>query len=293
MFHAGYFAASGGWLGVDVFFVLSGYLITTLLVTERVRTGRISLRRFYARRVLRLYPALLLMLLLGLPFYHILGAGGTFFGYAANAVVAATYLQDLFAGLGFIGHFGHTWSLAVEEQFYLVWPVVMLAVLRFRRDPLKWAVGGTVFCWVVTALYALPARPGDTVKGWYYFPWCRFSQLLAGCVLALVIERGYHAPRWLKHNAGGFAAFVGVGVLMVVVGPVLWHQYWNFTWEEPVAAVLVGALLWHLAEVPTGPLGRALGGCSVAMVGAPFVRVLSLSRTGLRGRRIACAPQSQ
>src|SRR4051794_17056545 len=81
MFHLGVRHAGGGWLGVDLFFVLSGYLITTILMTEYARRGQVRLRTFYAKRVLRLYPALLGLLVVGIPFYRTLGDQGTWHGY--------------------------------------------------------------------------------------------------------------------------------------------------------------------------------------------------------------------
>ena len=83
----------GGWVGVDIFFVLSGYLITSILVAEWRRTDTIRLGRFYLKRILRLYPALILMLALGLIFYPWLGDGGTLVGYGKTAFLGATYTQ--------------------------------------------------------------------------------------------------------------------------------------------------------------------------------------------------------
>ena len=121
----------GGYLGVDVFFTLSGFLITALLTEEFARIGTISLRLFYARRVLRLLPALLVLL--------VVCAGSLL------ATVAAEYgplvLHEAAAVLFYVanwawvidlplGVFSHTWSLGIEEQFYLLWPCVLLVMLR-------------------------------------------------------------------------------------------------------------------------------------------------------------------
>src|SRR4051812_44258785 len=113
-----------GGVGVLLFFVLSGYLITTLLIRERDATGRIALRLFYLRRAIRLYPALIVMLVVTVA----LGAS------VGSALMAATYTTNLFNSLG-IGNspYGHTWSLAIEEQFYLLWPFLLPMVLRRRR----------------------------------------------------------------------------------------------------------------------------------------------------------------
>ena len=130
----------GGWVGVDIFFVLSGYLITSILVAEWRRTDTIRLGRFYLKRVLRLYPALILMLTLGVIFYRWLGDGGTLVGYGKTALLGASYTQDFALGLFGqpYGQLGHTWSLAVEEQFYLFWAPVLLLLLKFRQRPVPW-----------------------------------------------------------------------------------------------------------------------------------------------------------
>ena len=132
-FHGGVPFMRGGFLGVDVFFVLSGFLITSLLYEEWRRTGAIRLRAFYMRRVLRLLPALIL-LLLALTIYAIwlpwpdqrarLRAEIAFtLLYVANWALAFRLVPDL-------GFLAHAWSLAIEEQFYLVWPLALLLLLR-------------------------------------------------------------------------------------------------------------------------------------------------------------------
>jgi len=125
----------GGYTGVDIFFVLSGFLITSLLVQEWRDTGRISLRKFYIRRALRLLPALCVLLL-------VLGVGVKLFGLYLH-VTLATLLAALFYvanwALAFdtldMGALHHTWSLSVEEQFYILWPLMLIGMLRARlRD---------------------------------------------------------------------------------------------------------------------------------------------------------------
>jgi peptidoglycan/LPS O-acetylase OafA/YrhL len=125
----------GGWVGVHVFFVLSGFLITSLLMREHARTGRVDLLRFYLRRALRLYPPLIIALVVLAPL-GILVSGVV--GYAKAAALAGAYVMNLyttFTGAGVQG-WGHTWTLALEEQFYLVWPVAFLvAFAGMRRSP--------------------------------------------------------------------------------------------------------------------------------------------------------------
>ncbi|WNC88887.1 acyltransferase [Paraburkholderia sp. FT54] len=120
----------GGYVGVDVFFVLSGYLITSLLVAERLRTGRIDLPAFYWRRARRLYPALLLMLA-GVTLYCQIFPSPLRAGF--EVWPAFFYVMNWVRAFGiYDAHLtGHTWTLAIEEQFYLVWPLILLGMLKF------------------------------------------------------------------------------------------------------------------------------------------------------------------
>src|SRR5579872_5879091 len=151
-FHTGLNSVPGGYYGVDAFFVLSGFLITSLLVKEWGSSGTIRLRRFWAGRARRLLPALFLLLtvmgivmafvptLLEAP--HMLGYAIATVFYVSNwysTHTSATYFS-LNSGQSPLLH---TWSLAIEEQFYLIWPLVVLAVLKLGRGRLyAWRFGG-------------------------------------------------------------------------------------------------------------------------------------------------------
>jgi peptidoglycan/LPS O-acetylase OafA/YrhL len=138
LYHVGIPGIRGGFIGVDVFFVLSGFLITDLLVKEAARTGRISFVQFYARRTRRLLPAAILVLSVTLVACLLILSPLEQFRYASSAVATAIYASNLHFMRQASDYFGpnlasdpflHTWSLAVEEQFYLVWP--MLIALGF------------------------------------------------------------------------------------------------------------------------------------------------------------------
>src|SRR5208337_4567023 len=128
--------ARAGRIGVQLFFALSGFLITSLLVEEWDRFHTISLRRFYLRRSLRLLPALVAMMV-GVTFYHWAAesrAAAT--ATAGEALIALFYSSNwtLALGQGRPYVFGHTWSLSIEEQFYLLWPLFLLWLLRIVRS---------------------------------------------------------------------------------------------------------------------------------------------------------------
>ena len=147
LFHAGVGFFGGGMLGVDVFFALSGYLITTILVNEHGRSGGLRLGQFYARRARRLVPALL-VLIVGVAAYAYWIAGtevlASIRGDALSTLGYVSNWRFIFSDQGYFVHFGppspllHTWSLAVEEQFYLLWPLMALIVLR-RSSPRRLA----------------------------------------------------------------------------------------------------------------------------------------------------------
>src|SRR5580700_7147568 len=139
-FHLGYGWASGGYLGVDLFFVLSGFLITTLLLEEWLQSGAVKLARFWGRRARRLLPALLLMVVVVVVFVATQSSGLPIdwsglrsqalatVGYGANWQLLATH-QSYFDQFTVASPLKHTWSLAIEEQFYLVWPLVIVAMM--------------------------------------------------------------------------------------------------------------------------------------------------------------------
>jgi peptidoglycan/LPS O-acetylase OafA/YrhL len=135
-----FFGVTGGATGVDVFFVLSGFLITTLLLEERSASGRVDLLAFYKRRVRRLFPALGAVMVVYLVATAAVGENRILVALAGISYVANILLasgSSIFRGSGLV----HLWSLAEEEQFYLVWPMLLLLVVRFRRAVLLLAVG--------------------------------------------------------------------------------------------------------------------------------------------------------
>ena len=139
-FHGGIPWLPAGFLGVDTFFVLSGFLITSLLISEWQRRHTIGLGQFWARRARRLLPALLLLLVFVVLYAAFVAPAGTYPGLRLDALSTLFYVANwhfILIGGNYFNQTGlpslltHTWSLAVEEQFYLVWPLVVLGVLKF------------------------------------------------------------------------------------------------------------------------------------------------------------------
>ena len=141
--HAQVPGVRGGFIGVDVFFVISGYLITGLLAAEITRTGKVDFVRFYARRIRRLLPAVFTMTLVTLAAGAAILSPLEFVRLGKSAIATASYVSNAWFLLNSVDYFSpdlsaypliHTWSLAVEEQFYFVWPLLMFLCLRRRRS---------------------------------------------------------------------------------------------------------------------------------------------------------------
>lgn len=217
----------GGLLGVGVFFVLSGYLITDLLVSEWDRSGQIRLGRFWARRARRLLPALALLLLAVLAWFALRGPG-SWYGIPGQVLAAALYISnwwDIFQHVPYFARFGppsplgHLWSLAVEEQFYLVWPFVLWAGLRLfprRRWLVLTALSGAALSAFWMGWLYIPGGNPDRV---YYGTDTRAFALLLGAALALACPsrrltawEGPRVARWL--NLGGWWALLALAGLM-------------------------------------------------------------------------------
>ncbi len=200
-----------GWLGVDVFFVLSGFLITSLLVAEQHRNDRIDLRNFYIRRALRLVPALLVLLL----FTNLFGLFADEFSssmIAQDSLAAALYVSNwvyAFDGLPRM-YLQHTWSLAVEEQYYLLWAVVVVAALARRVSPARLAVGALAIgaasaAWRFTLLW--PLEQGYE-RAYFGFD-ARLDGLLFGSALGAAVHTdSFHtlARRWSERSSTMFLA---------------------------------------------------------------------------------------
>jgi peptidoglycan/LPS O-acetylase OafA/YrhL len=252
LFHAGVPGIGGGYLGVDVFFVISGFLITSLMLRELDRTGRLSLLRFYGRRARRILPAASLVLVATiLASYHWLGflRGDEI---AEDGRWAALFASNFrFAGQG-VDYLAsqeppspaqHFWSLAVEEQFYFVWPaaIVLLIWLGFRWA-LPYALGAAV-----AASFAYSVWQTGTT--WSYFsPATRAWELGVGCLLAVAAGRLRRIPARIA------TAMAGVGLALIVVAALTFDTRTPFPGYAAALPVLATALV--LAGRGDALLGR-------------------------------------
>jgi peptidoglycan/LPS O-acetylase OafA/YrhL len=261
-------APVGGWIGVDLFFALSGFLITRIVLAEAVDRGRPSLRSFWVRRWLRLLPALVVALVVfnlvalvrtpqnydgeALPLSNV-------WAWSASALLYVTNWLDLFDPSGIPQGLGHLWSLAVEEQFYLFWPVVLWVVAarsageRTIRWALRLAVVGTLGSWALAALGAAAASS----RAVYFSTPTRVGGLLAGAALGVVWVRSAPSQGWSRTPAWRVARISVVGMfgLLVLVAPV------DDTFGMQLGPALVGVLcvgLVAFAVDATGPVRSLL-----------------------------------
>jgi len=213
LWHAGVKAVGGGFIGVDVFFVISGYLITGLIVSER-EAGTFTLARFYERRARRILPALLLVVACFVPFAWAWAPIGQLNGYGRSLAAVTAFISN-YVFMGSSGYFVaigeekpllHTWSLAVEEQYYLIFPVLLLMLWRLGRRRIVGALAiGAALSFGLAELYALRGD-GD---GFYLLP-TRAWELLIGALAALTPhDPRAPADRWRQGlSLAGLAAIV-------------------------------------------------------------------------------------
>ncbi|WP_088287752.1 acyltransferase [Kineosporia sp. A_224] len=242
-------AFRGGWVGVDIFFVLSGFLITSMLLGEHERTGRIDLRSFWVRRLARLYPALIAMVVLGLAIAPERFAGHP--GVTWSAVIALTYTQDLTRfWTPYAGGFDHTWSLAVEEQFYLLWPLAVL-LCRGRRAAIGVLAAGIAVAGAGSLyLYGGLVPPARNVA--YFFLHTRGWEIVVGCLLAVVLTR-VRVPALLGSALLWLALPATAAVVLLCGRPTT--PLWVAVGAAVVLSVVVVAAL---VSAPRATVGRVL-----------------------------------
>ena len=322
LFHGGLSWATGGFLGVDVFFVLSGFLITSLLLAEQRSTGTIGLGGFWARRARRLLPALLLVI-------AAVAAATSLFDPSSQVSLRA----DALAALGYVAnwrfvaegadYFGrtaadsplnHLWSLAIEEQFYLFWPLVVLAVARGRRAATWVGVAAATGAVASVAAMVLLHRSADDVSRVYYGTDTRVHTVLIGAALAALL-----APRpiWAGAAAGWpgaaglvapptaagwprplrvlLAALAALAAVNLVAGVALVDggMEWLYEGGLPIFSVAAAVLIAAAVLTPDGLVARALALEPLGSVGRlsyglylwhwPLYLLLTSSRTGLSG----------
>ena len=257
-YHAGFGWARGGFLGVSLFFTLSGFLICSLLVSERAATGRVDLGRFWARRARRLLPAAIAALLVVLAFGAAAAADGQLRELRGDVLAAIAYVANWrfvldgqsYAELGQApSPVQHFWSLAIEEQFYVVFPLVVLAARRW----LPWVLGAGVVLSLGSLLLI-----DDPLRA-YYGTDARAAELLVGALLAVWVRRA--------GRPGRAAALAGPAAMALLLAS------WAAT-SQSDGRLYGGGLLVHAVLVAVVIRSATGGGLLPAALGAGPLRWL-------------------
>jgi peptidoglycan/LPS O-acetylase OafA/YrhL len=240
----------GGIIVVDLFFVLSGYLITNLLLKEYAKTGTIGLRRFYTRRMLRLYPALFAVVIASFVLAQIDHIGDPI----ADSVSALLYVTNFWRQFhqhgNYISLVVNTWSLGVEEQFYLCLPVILIIALRRRWSLINVAVASMFACFVVTGVVGHTNPSFVPVAAW--LPFASGPELASGALLAILLHTRSDLISPIRRVVGWPVAVAAIVMTMVVTfhGMERWWMFGGVT-------VIAWPLIAHLVLVPQGWLSQA------------------------------------
>jgi peptidoglycan/LPS O-acetylase OafA/YrhL len=247
----------GGHIGVNIFFVLSGFLITTILLREFEGTGRVSLRRFYIRRALRLLPALYVVLAV-FTVYELVrrhSVDSTITSLPAVLLYVGNWVQ-VAKGVDSLGLWGHTWSLSIEEQFYLIWPVVLVAATRRLRGAIA---GVALFVVIASPVWRAVLGADGSSAARFRGTDVNLDGLMVGCLLAVVLLRPSRslevAARWLWAPAAAFLVWrmtltSGLGAF-----------------DHTAVCVAAGVVLARVVTQPAGRLSIALSWAPLAAAG--------------------------
>ena len=218
VFHAFPSLMQGGFIGVDIFFVISGYLISKHILDE-LAAGAFSIKTFYARRVRRIFPALILVLLVCLLFGWVILTPGEYEKLGRHTFAGALFLSNILSWRE-AGYFDaaadtkpllHLWSLGIEEQFYIVWPLFLALAWRLRAR-LSWALPGVI---VLSLAYSLMKVQHDVVAD-FYSPVTRFWELALGALLASQTFRTAASSPAVRN----VLSWLGLGLILLAAGVV-------------------------------------------------------------------------
>ncbi|HEY6530222.1 MAG TPA: acyltransferase [Cellvibrionaceae bacterium] len=241
-----------GGLGVDIFFVISGYLITSILVKEHQKSGTVDLPDFYIKRLLRLYPALILMIAVCVPaFFLLIGSWKTALLSFAAAITYTTNIVLTVFDLSGIGIVSHTWSLSMEEQYYLIWPLLLLASFRHSS---RTAIATILIILTISSL-----------TGWYFFgkespfsPLLKLGGLAIGSLFAIYSKQ-------LERSSNLLVFPSLLAILAAIIGESIGFLHRSIT--LPIVTLASPFLVLYLATHGSGVLVKALSNQVLVFVG--------------------------
>lgn len=263
--HAGVSDLIPGGFGVTVFFFLSGFLITTLLTREQDNHGRIALKAFYLRRVLRLSPPILITM--------VAATALVLAGLAEGDLSVATYLSQLLFYYNYhllmaesgssVEGFGVLWSLSVEEHFYLIWPVVFISIAR------GWfGIKGVLLLLAAILVWRYIRMTVFGNGEWviYVSTDTRFDSLLYGCLLALLIWRG-HAERLFPKRLAARALLICTAFVILLICFLVQNDTFRSTFRYSLQGIALMPLFYYATQRPGDMLFRPLNWAPLRMVG--------------------------
>jgi peptidoglycan/LPS O-acetylase OafA/YrhL len=252
LFHAGFATFSGGYVGVDVFFVISGYLITTILL-EQKNDGGYSILRFYERRARRILPALFFVMACCIPFALMWMPAYAYLGYSRSMAFAAAFLSNMhfldetggyFSGSSELQPLLHTWSLGIEGQFYLLFPLLLALLARLDKGAQIVVLSAMIAASLGLADWGSRNFPEEN----FFFSLSRFWELLAGSVCAIILMK-YDAPKrgWLA----------GLGVAMILASVFIYDASVPSPSRYTILPVL-GTMIVIVFTAPSSIVGKML-----------------------------------
>ena len=236
----------GGFIGVDIFFVISGYLITSIILKELITTENFSFKYFYERRARRILPVLLFVMLVSIPFAWSYIIPGSFIDFAKSILYSLGFSSNFYfhftgqqygAESGLIKPFLHTWSLSVEEQYYILFPIILLITFKYFRKYL----GLILILGFVTSLIFTDWSSKNYPSETFYFLHTRMWELLAGSILAYFeIQLGHRSKNKILN-----LILPSIGILLIVHSIIFFNDkmfHPSFYTVSPIAGVCI--LIW-------------------------------------------------
>ncbi len=236
----------GGFIGVDIFFVISGYLITSIILKELVTTGAFSFKHFYERRVRRILPALLFVMLVSLPFAWVYLLPSSFVDFSKSILYSLGFNSNFYfwssgqvygAESGFLKPFLHTWSLSVEEQFYILFPIILLVAFKYFR---KYLIHTLILGFAISLGSADWGSKNYAGFNFYILP-TRAWELLTGSILAYFeIINGYRCKNKTLNLTLPFIGLILIGYSIVFFNDEMLHP--SFYTLSPIIGVCL--VIW-------------------------------------------------
>lgn len=262
--HLGFSAFSGGYIGVDVFFVISGFLITKIIAKE-IQDGTFSISNFYKRRIIRLAPAYFLVLSITTLISMIVMLPEELRAYFKSVIYSTLFSANFFMWKEVGGYFGiladkvpllHLWSLAVEEQFYIFWPLALLGLFKFVKPKYIWIIIAVA---VLAGLYISEYGVNHYRAAAYYLMPTRAFELLVGALIAVI-------PRFQLSRSEANSATL-LGMLMIMVPAFKYSTVSDFPGLNALAPCLGTGLIIAFSHHKNNWVGRALATAPMNFVG--------------------------